>query len=111
MKPVFQNLKSAQNRRMHYILLSYLFAVSVGFGIGLAYPSLIGVIAAVLITFLLAWKLTALIYKTIKAPCPLCDAQELIENFTLQCRPAAFECKECNSIYVDGVLIEKNNKR
>jgi hypothetical protein len=107
MKRYFQNLKSAQSRRMRYILLSYLFAGSIGFGIGLYYQSVVAVIVAVLVTLLMGWKLTGLVYKNIKAPCPLCDTQELTESFSLQCRPATFECKECKSTYVEGVLIEK----
>ena len=103
----FHNLELAQNRRMRYLLLAYLLSVIVGASIGICFPSITGVIGASLVTYFLSMKLTEFVYKKIKAPCPLCDAQELIENFTLQCRPARFECKECNSIYMKGVLIEK----
>jgi len=81
----FQNLELAQNRRMRYIVLAYLIAIIVGLGIGIYFSTLIGVMAALLVTYFLSMKLIELVYKKIKAPCPLCDTQELTENFTLQC--------------------------
>lgn len=98
MKRYFQNLKSAENRRMRYFLLAYLLAGSVGLGTGILFYSIKGAIVAILVTYFLGWKLTALVYAKVKVPCPLCDAQELTENFTLQCRPAKYKCKECNSV-------------
>jgi len=103
----FQNLELAQNRRMRYILLAYLISIIVGFGISLYFRTLMGLMVGLLVIYLLSMKLTALVYKKIRAPCPLCDAKELAENFTLQCRPAQYECKECKSVYMKGVLIEK----
>ena len=103
----FQNLELAQNRRMRYVLLAYLISIIVGLGIGIYFSTLMGVMSALLVTYFLGMKLTELVYKKIKAPCPLCDAQELTENFTLQCKPAKYQCEECNSIYMKGVLIEK----
>ena len=103
----FQNLESAQNRRMRYMFFAYVLSIIVGLGISIYFSTLMGVMGALIVTYFLSLKLTELVHKKIKAPCPLCDAQELTENFTLQCRPAKYECKECNSIYIKGVLIEK----
>ncbi len=103
----YQNLELAQKRRMRYTLLAYLFSIIVGLSIGLYFSTLMGIIGALLVTYFLSMKLTELVYKKIKAPCPLCDAQELTENFTLQCRPVKYQCQECNSTYIKGVLIEK----
>jgi hypothetical protein len=103
----FQNLELAQNQRMRYIVLTYLISIIVGLGISIYFSTLMGIMAALIVSYFLSLKLTELVSKKIKAPCPLCDAQELTENFTLQCRPEKYECKECNSIYIKGVLIEK----
>ncbi len=103
----YQKLELAQNRRMRYLLLAYLFSTIVGLGIGFYFNSLMGVVCALLLVSFLIVKLTELVHKKIKAPCPHCDAQELTERFELQCRPAKFQCEECNSIYIKGVLIEK----
>lgn len=103
----FQNLELAQNRRMRYMFLAYLISIIVGVRIGLYFSTLMGVMGALVISYFLSKKLTGLVYKKILAPCPLCNAQELTENFTLQCRAAEYQCEECNSIYMKGVLIEK----
>lgn len=103
----FQNLELAQNRRMRYIFLAYLFSIMVGLGIGLYFSSLVGVMSALFFTYFLSMKLTELVYKKIKAACPLCDAQELTEKFTLQCRTAKYQCEECNCVYLKGILIEE----
>lgn len=102
----FKNLELAQNRRMRYMLLAYLISIIVGLGISLYFSTLMGVMGALLVISFLSIKLTKLVYKKIKAACPLCDAQELTEKFTLQCRPAKYQCEECNSVYMKGVLIE-----
>lgn len=107
MKHYFQNLHSSENRRMHLFLLAYLFSGLVGLAIGKVFSSMSGVIIAVSVTFLLARKLTKTIYTKVKVTCPLCNGEELKENFTLQCKSAEYECKQCHSLYVEGVLIEK----
>jgi len=107
MTQYFQNLDLAQNRRMRYILMAYLFSILVGVIICLYFSNLPGMMSALLVSFLLSKKLTGFVYKKIKAPCPLCDAQELSEKFTLQCRSEKYQCEDCNSIYMKGVLIEK----
>jgi len=103
----YQNLELAQNRRMRYIFLAYFFSIVVGLGIGLYFSSLMGVMCALLCTCSLSMRLTELVYKKIKAACPLCDNQELTEKFTLQCRPSKYQCKKCNSVYMKGNLIEE----
>ncbi len=103
----FQNLELAQKRRMRYLLLAYLISIIVGLGFGLYFSTLMAVIGALLVSYFLNMKLTELVHKKIKAACPLCDAQELTEKFTLQCRPAEYQCDECNSVYMKGVLIEE----
>ncbi|MFT5395572.1 MAG: hypothetical protein ACI85N_000759 [Gammaproteobacteria bacterium] len=103
----FQNLELAQNRRMRYMFLSYMFSIIVGLGVGIYFFSLFGVMGALLTSYFLSLKLIELVYKKIEAPCPLCDAQELTEDFSLQCRPAKYQCEKCNSVYMKGILIEK----
>jgi hypothetical protein len=107
-KRYFQNLKYAEDRRMRYILLVYLIAGFVGIGIGLFFYTINGIIAGIIVSYCVAWKLAELINEKIKLSCPLCESKELTENFTLQCRPAEYECKECKSVYVEGVLKRTN---
>lgn len=107
MKRYFQNLKSAENRRMRFFLLAYLFSGLVGLAVGKEFSQMSGVIVGASVMLILAWKLTELIYAKVKVTCPVCDGQELKENFTLQCKSAELECKQCHSTYVDGVLVEK----
>lgn len=107
MKQYFDSIKLNENRRLRYFFLAYLFAGLIGLGIGVLFKTVNGIIAGIIMGYCIAWKLTELIRIKIKLSCPLCDANELTENFTLQCKPTAYECEACKRIYVDGVLIEK----
>ena len=107
MKKTFESIKQNEIRRMRYFFLAYLIAGLVGVGIALFFKTLNGVIAAIIMTYCVSWKFTELIRTKIKLSCPLCDANELTENFTLQCKPTAYECEKCKRVYVDGVLVEK----
>jgi len=109
MKQYFASIKHNENRRMRYFLFAYLVAGLVGLGIGLFFKTINGVIAAIMMTYCVAWKLTEFIRDKIKLSCPLCDEKELLENFTLQCKPTAYECEECKRVYIDGVLKDGNN--
>lgn len=103
----FQDLELAQNRRMRYILFIYLISIAAGLSISLYFSTLIGIISGLLVSYFLSTKLTELVYKKIKTACPLCNAQELTEKFTLQCKVTKYQCEECNSVYSKGVLIKK----
>tara|TARA_R110000782_G_scaffold134752_7_gene227122 strand:+ start:880 stop:1158 length:279 start_codon:yes stop_codon:yes gene_type:complete len=92
---------------MRYLLFIYLTSIAVGLGLGFYFNTLMGVISALLGTYFLSMKLTGLVYKKIKAVCPLCNAEELTEKITLQCKPTKYQCEECNSIFSEGVLIKK----
>lgn len=103
----FENIKSAEKRRLRYFLLAYLFAGIICVAIALFFSTANGVIAGLMMGYYIGWKLTELIREKIKLPCPLCDAEELEESFTLQCKPSEYKCSECDSVYKEGVLIEK----
>tara|TARA_R110000822_G_scaffold159476_27_gene299611 strand:- start:16503 stop:16850 length:348 start_codon:yes stop_codon:yes gene_type:complete len=111
----FQNLKAAETRRMWFIFLAFLVSgiIGLGVGLGLYFYVITGTVFATIIALLCVYffgmKLTALVDAKVKISCPICSASELEENYTLQCRPAEYECNHCNSVYRDGVLVEKES--
>jgi hypothetical protein len=107
MKRYFKNLQIAENKRLRYLLLAYLVATSFGLAAGVVFNSVAGIVIGIVLTSILCWIMTALVNAIVKVVCPLCNAQELTEKFTLQCRPAEFECKQCHSVYADGMLLNK----
>ena len=93
------NLEVIQRRKMVYILLVYLLSGVAGCFILASFP-FVGVIVAPAAAFGLAWILTGIVNKTVQVRCPFCDANELKENFVLQCRLPEYQCERCQQRYV-----------
>jgi rubredoxin len=98
---------------MRYILLAFVIAGFVGLSLALYLYSIAGTLLsislALLVTYFLGKKLVELVDKKVKVTCPMCNAPALEENHRLQCQLPEYECKHCNSVYRDGVLMEKES--
>ncbi len=93
------NLIVIQRRKMVCILHVYLLSGVVGCLILTAFP-FIDVIVAPAAAFGLVWILTGIVNKPVQVRCPLCDANELKENFVLQCRLSEYQCERCQQHYL-----------
>jgi hypothetical protein len=119
----FQKLKVAEARRMRYILLAFVIAGFVGLSLAIYlyslaltlfstswaifFATLFSISFALFGAYFLGKKLVLLVDKKVTVACPICNATALEENHRLQCQLPEYECKHCNSIYRDGVLMEK----
>ena len=94
------NLANVQHRKMLYMLLVYLFAGAVACAILVVTPFTTGILLAPFVAIGLAWLLSRVVNKLVHVRCPVCDADALKENFTLQCRMPEYQCEQCQRRYV-----------
>jgi predicted membrane channel-forming protein YqfA (hemolysin III family) len=96
------SLVDTQHRKMLFTLLAYLVSGTMGLLVLLSLPFNAGIIVAPLVAFGLGWWLTRLVHRWVQPHCPVCDSNELTENFTLQCRLPEFQCERCQQRFVGG---------
>jgi hypothetical protein len=75
------NLKAAEKRRSNYIGLVLMFSFFVALCIGVYLQTIIGVVIAIAVSSVLAWKLIELVYSKINVSCPICGSINLTENY------------------------------